>query len=87
MILSLYSIDNAFSFFTCLPLLIHSERTKALLPTPQSADDPLLAAVNLLEANWISVQDVFELVSRVLSRMFVGLWPKKKSEAPVSDLG
>jgi hypothetical protein len=68
-------------------LLIHSERTKALLPTPQSADDPLLAAVNLLEANWISVQDVFELVSRVLSRMFVGLWPKKRSEAPVSDLG
>jgi hypothetical protein len=68
-------------------LLIHSERTKALLPTPQSADDPLLAAVNLLEANWISVQDVFELVSRVLSRMFVGLWPKKRSEVPASDLG
>jgi hypothetical protein len=68
-------------------LLIHSERTKALLPTPQSADDPLLAAVNLLEVNWISVQDVFELVSRVLSRMFVGLWPKKRSEVPISDLG
>jgi hypothetical protein len=68
-------------------LLIHSERTKALLSTPQSADDPLLAAVNLLEANWTSVQDVFELFSRVLSRMFVGLWPKKWSEVPVSDLG
>jgi hypothetical protein len=57
------------------------------LPTLQSADDPLLAAVNLFEANWISVQDVFELVSRVLSRMFVELWPKKRSEVPVSDLG
>jgi hypothetical protein len=67
-------------------LLIYSERTKAPLSTPQSVDDPLLAAVNLLEANWISVQDVFELVSHVLSRMFVGLWPKKKSEVPVNDL-
>jgi hypothetical protein len=56
------------------------------LSTPQPGDDPLLAAVNLLEANWISVQDIFELVSRVLSRMFVGLWPKKKAEVPVNDL-
>jgi hypothetical protein len=56
------------------------------LSTPQPGDDPLLAAVNLLEANWISVQDTFELVSRVLSRMFVGLWPKKKAEVPVNDL-
>jgi hypothetical protein len=57
------------------------------LPTSQSADDPLLAAVDLLEANWISVQDVFELVRCILSRMFVGLWPKKRLEVPVSDLG
>jgi hypothetical protein len=56
------------------------------LSTPQPGDDPLLAAVNLLEANWISVQDIFELVSRVLSRMFVGLWPKKKAKVPVNDL-
>jgi hypothetical protein len=62
------------------------ECTKASLSTPQPGDDPLLAAVNLLEANWISVQDTFELVSRVLSRMFVGLWPKKKAEVPVNDL-
>jgi hypothetical protein len=68
-------------------LLIHSERTKALLSIPQSANDPLLAAVNLLEAHWISVQDVFELVTRVLSWMFVGLWPKKRLEVLVSDLG
>jgi hypothetical protein len=62
------------------------ESTKASLSTPQPGDDPLLAAVNLLEANWISIQDIFELVSRVLSRMFVGLWPKKKAEVPVNDL-
>jgi hypothetical protein len=42
-------------------------RTKASLSTLQPSDDPLLATVNLLEANWISVQDIFELVGRVLS--------------------
>jgi hypothetical protein len=36
-------------------------------------------AVNLLKENWISIQETFELVSRVLSRLFVGLWPKKRS--------
>jgi hypothetical protein len=45
-----------------------------------------MAAVNLLEANWISVQEIFELVNRVLTRMFVGLWPKQKAEVLNSDL-
>jgi hypothetical protein len=45
-------------------------------------EDPLLAAVNLLEANWISVREIFELVNRVLTRIFVGLWPKKKANVP-----
>jgi hypothetical protein len=45
-----------------------------------------MAAVNLLEANWISVQEIFELVNRVLTRMFVRLWPKQKAEVPNSDL-
>jgi hypothetical protein len=45
-----------------------------------------MAAVNLLEANWISVQEIFELVSRVLTRMFVGLWPKQKAEVSINDL-
>jgi hypothetical protein len=45
-----------------------------------------MTAVNLLEANWISIQEIFELVSRVLTRMFVGLWPKKKADAPKDDL-
>jgi hypothetical protein len=39
-------------------------------------------AVNLLKANWISIQEIFELVSRVLKRMFVGLWPKQKADVP-----
>jgi hypothetical protein len=52
----------------------------------QPGDDPLLTAVNLLEANWISIQETFELVSRVLSRLFIGLWPKKKAEVPKDNL-
>jgi hypothetical protein len=52
----------------------------------QPDDDPLMAAVNLLESNWISIQEIFELASRVLTRIFVGLWPKKKADAPTTDL-
>jgi hypothetical protein len=33
-----------------------------------------MAAVNLLESNWISI------------RMFVGLWPKKRADMPADDL-
>jgi hypothetical protein len=45
-----------------------------------------MITVNLLEANWISIQEIFELVGRILTRMFIGLWPKKKAEAPKDDL-
>jgi hypothetical protein len=45
-----------------------------------------MTAVNLLKANWISIQEIFELVSRVQTRMFVGLWPKKKAEVRKDDL-
>jgi hypothetical protein len=46
----------------------------------------LLTTVNLLETNWISIQETFELVSHVLSRLFVGLWSKKKAEVPKDNL-
>jgi hypothetical protein len=36
--------------------------------------------------NWISVQEIFELVNRVLTRIFVGLWPKQKAEVPNNDV-
>jgi hypothetical protein len=45
-----------------------------------------MAAVNLLELHWISVQEVLELTHRVLTRIFVGLWPKKKADMPRDDL-
>jgi hypothetical protein len=60
--------------------------TGVSLSTLQPGDDSLMTAVNLLEANWISIQEIFELVSRVLTRMLIGLWPKKKAEAPKDDL-
>jgi hypothetical protein len=48
----------------------------------QLDEDPLLAVVSLLETNWISVREIFELVNRVLTWIFVGLWPKKKANVP-----
>jgi hypothetical protein len=56
------------------------------LSTLQPDDDPLIAAVNLLKANWISIQEILELVSHVLTRMFIGLWPKQKADIPNNDL-
>jgi hypothetical protein len=57
-----------------------------LAPLQTDDEDPLMAAVNLLESNWISVQEILELTPRVLMRMFVGLWPKKKSDVPTANL-
>jgi hypothetical protein len=45
-----------------------------------------MAAVSLLEANWNSIQEIFELASRVLTRIFIGLWPKQKAGVENADL-
>jgi hypothetical protein len=57
-----------------------------LVPLQPDDKDPLMAAVNLLESNWISIQEILELARRVLTRIFVGLWPKKKADVPTADL-
>jgi hypothetical protein len=49
-------------------------------------EDPLLAAVDLLESNWKLDQEVLQLTRRVLMRMFARLWLKKKDEMPVDNL-
>jgi hypothetical protein len=54
-------------------------------PLQPDDEDLLMAAVNLLELNWISVQEVLELTRRVLTWIFVGLWPKKKADMPAVD--
>jgi hypothetical protein len=74
-VLSCFSYPFCYTGFTGVSLL-----------TLQPDDDPLMTAVNLLEANWISIQEIFELVSRVLMRMFVGLWPKQKADIPKDDV-
>jgi hypothetical protein len=73
-------------FFLCLCFLGFVEHIGVSSSSLQPDDDSLMAAVNLLEANWISVQEIFELATRVLTRIFVGLWPKKKVEMLDNDL-
>jgi hypothetical protein len=48
-------------------------------------EDPLMAAVNLLELNWISIQEVLELTCHVLTWIFVRLWLKKRADMPADD--
>jgi hypothetical protein len=75
-----------FSLIFCLCPFISVENIGVPLVPLQPDDDPLMAAVNLPESNWISIQEIFELASRVLTRIFVGLWPKKKKDMPTADL-
>jgi hypothetical protein len=72
--------------FLCLCFLYRVEHTGVSSSSLPPDDDPLMAAVNLLEANWISIQEIFELASRMLTRIFVGLWPKQRAEVPETDL-
>jgi hypothetical protein len=82
---------HAFPFFADLPILILTdvcflifclcpfvslEHTGVSLAPLQQDDDPLMAVVILLESNWISIQEIFELANRVLTWIFIGLWPK-----------
>jgi hypothetical protein len=57
-----------------------------LAPLQPNDEDPLMAVVNILELNWISIQEILELTRRVLTRMFVGLWLKKRADMPADDL-
>jgi hypothetical protein len=60
-------------FFLCLCFLGCLEHTGVSSASLQPDDDSLMAAVNLLESNWISIQEIFELASRVLTRIFIRL--------------
>jgi hypothetical protein len=71
-----------YSFSAVCCFLGFAEYCEVSASTLPPDDDPLLAAVSLLEANWISVQEIFELVNRVLTQIFVGLWLKKKANVP-----
>jgi hypothetical protein len=75
---------SALYAFLCvlIPLYFVSfvvEHTGVSSSSLQPDNDSLMAAVNLLEANWISIQEIFELASHVLTQIFVGLWPKQRA--------
>jgi hypothetical protein len=80
----LYFAKTFLPYFSCS--FYYTGFTGVSLSTLQPSDDPLMSAVNLLEANWISIQEIFKLVCRVLTRMFVGLWPKQKADVPKDDV-
>jgi hypothetical protein len=77
---------DTYLFFSFLFAFYCAEFTRISPSSLQTDDDLLMTAVNLLEANWISIQETFELVSRILSRLFVGLWPKKRSAVSKDNL-
>jgi hypothetical protein len=80
----LYLLIYSSSAVFCL--LGSTEYTRVPASTLQPDNDPLMAAVSLLEANWKSVRDIFELVNRVLTWIFARLWPKQKVEIPHNDV-
>jgi hypothetical protein len=45
-----------------------------------------MAVVDLLESNWKLVQEFLQLTRCLLTRMYIGLWPKKRVEMPTDDL-
>jgi hypothetical protein len=77
---------DIFLSFSLLSSFVCSEFTGVSSSSLQPDDDALMNAVNLLEETWISIQETFELASHVLSHLFVGLWPKKKTEVPKDNL-
>jgi hypothetical protein len=77
---------DTFLSFSLLSSFYCAGFTRVSPSSLQPNDDPLMTTVNLLEANWISIQETFELVSHVLSRLFVGLWPKKRETVPKDNL-
>jgi hypothetical protein len=70
----------------CLCFLDCIEHTGIPSASAQPDDDSLVAAVGLLEANWTSIQEIFELASHVLTRISIGLWPKKRADIENADL-
>jgi hypothetical protein len=72
-----------FCLFLCGATEKIGESSKLRQP---DTEDPLLAAVDLLDSNWKLVQNVLQLIHCMLTHIFIMLWPKKKEEMPVDNL-
>jgi hypothetical protein len=80
-------LTDVCSLIFYLYLFVFAQNTGVYLaPLQPNDEDPLMAVVNLLESNWISIQEILKLARRMLTRIFVGLWPKKKADVPTADL-
>jgi hypothetical protein len=79
-------VTYSYTPWMCLCFLDCIEHIGIPLASAQPDDDSLMAAVSLLEANWISIQGIFELASRVLTRISIGLWPKQRAAIENSNL-
>jgi hypothetical protein len=75
-----------YSFCVVFCFLGFTEYIEVSASTLQPDNDPLMATVSLLEANWISVREIFDLVNRVLTWIFIRLWSKQKAEVPNNDV-
>jgi hypothetical protein len=51
-----------------------------------SAKDPLLDVVDVFESNWKLARDVLQRTRHILTRMFIGFFPKKRDELPAGNL-
>jgi hypothetical protein len=51
-----------------------------------SAKDPLLDTIGVLESNWRNVRNVLQQTRHVLPRLFAGLFLKKKKDMLVGNL-
>jgi hypothetical protein len=85
---SFYFVWVAYSYtpLMCLYFLDCIEHIGIPSASTQPDDDSIMAVVSLLEANWISIQGIFELASRVLTWISIGLWPKQRANIENSDL-
>jgi hypothetical protein len=78
-------IADIFSFSFIFAICAAVEKVGLpLAPQQPDNEDPLMAAVDSLESGWKSVQEFLQLIRHVLSRIFIGLWLKKRAEAPVN---
>jgi hypothetical protein len=79
-------VTYSYTPLMCLCFLDCIEHTGIPSASAQPDDDSLMAAVSLLEVNWVSIQGIFKLASRVLTRISIGLWPKQRADIENSDL-
>jgi hypothetical protein len=81
-----FYLSTCFPWLTCIFCDAAEQLGEIIKLRLDSAKDPLLDTVDILELNWRNVRNVLQWTRHVLPRLFVGLFPKKKDEMPVGNL-